>query len=337
MTAEPHRKLRPDANLAPMQEEEVVLLLATYNGAAHLPELVASLGEQTYPFSRLVTGDDGSTDHTPSLVEHWTRDSEFTVTVQPRRSAPLGPGLNFGGLLADALELPALGQRRYYLFCDQDDVWLPNKIEKLVAALKLAEQTHPGVPILVHSDLLVVDPQLNVIDPSFWHYQNIDPARHKLNHLLLQNTVSGCACIFNDALAQLASPVPAAATMHDWWLALVASAFGEIVPVYDSLILYRQHAANDQGAARYNLPYITKKFWSLLAGRDFDRLIGQRIAQARAFYARYRDRLSPNHCSLLEDFISIRDQGFVERRRRLARHRLAKSGMSRNLGLYLFI
>ena len=125
--------------------------------------------------------------------------------------------------------------------------------------------------------------------------------------------------------------------MHDWWLALVASAFGEIVPVYDSLILYRQHAANDQGAARYNLPYITKKFWSLLAGRDFDRLIGQRIAQARAFYARYRDRLSPNHCSLLEDFISIRDQGFVERRRRLARHRLAKSGMSRNLGLYLFI
>src|SRR4029077_11295650 len=105
--------------------------------------------------------------------------------------------------------------------------------------------------LLVHSDLSVVDDALRELQPSFWRYSGFDPERTNLARLLLKNTVTGCASLVNLPLVMLPVPVPPAALLHDYWLALVAAAAGRIAVVREPLVAYRQHARNAVGAREY--------------------------------------------------------------------------------------
>ncbi|NJK40820.1 MAG: hypothetical protein HC934_04660 [Acaryochloridaceae cyanobacterium SU_2_1] len=98
----------------------------------------------------------------------------------------------------------------------------------LAAIKQLEAQWGQEMPILVHSDLSLVTADLELIHPSFWRSQNLDPTRNALRHLLIRNHITGCTVVINTALRELALPIPNSAFMHDWWLGLVAAAFGKI-------------------------------------------------------------------------------------------------------------
>mgnify|MGYP000697644736 CR=1 FL=1 len=103
----------------------------------------------------------------------------------------LGARGNFSVLLGRALELsPGL---RFFAFCDQDDVWLPEKLDRLVSRAVQLEQEQPGLPVLVHCDLRMVDEDLAELHPSFWRHQRIDPGCTDLRSLILKNTVTASA------------------------------------------------------------------------------------------------------------------------------------------------
>ncbi len=222
----------------------VDILLATYNGAAYLQEQLQSLLEQSYTHYRVLVHDDGSSDGTVDVIKQMQPLFEGRLVFIQDGLIFKGAVGNFGHLMAYS---NSDASAQWIAFCDQDDVWLPHKLAVMVKAIESLQHRALGRPCLVFSDLCVVDAKLRTINPSFWAHERIDPSHCTLGHLLNRNVVTGCAMLVNRKLLEVASPVPGAAVMHDWWCALLATA-GSIGCVAEPLVLYRQHANNRLGA-----------------------------------------------------------------------------------------
>jgi glycosyltransferase involved in cell wall biosynthesis len=222
----------------------VQVLLATFNGARFLREQIDSILAQTYQPLTILARDDGSSDGTPAILADYAQRFPDRFAIAP----PMPPA---GSAAANFLRLLQASSEAYLAFADQDDVWLPEKMAiSMDAMLRLEDGDADWKPCLVFSDLSVVDERLGVIDPSFWHYQQIEPGMvTSLSRLLGNGVVTGCTAVLNRPLANYALRMPPEAFMHDWWIALLANCFGETSYVEKPLVLYRQHGANVRGAS----------------------------------------------------------------------------------------
>ncbi len=293
----------------------VAIVLATYNGARHLSEQLESLRGQDFGAWRLYVRDDGSRDGTPELLARAAREDPRITVLETREN--LGVIRNFGALLGRA---HADGADVVFM-CDQDDVWLPSKVSRALAVLADLERAHgPAAPLLVHSDLRVVDEALAPIHPSFLAYQAIGHEEERpLGVLLVQNFVTGCAAAVNRALLDLALPFPAECLMHDWWLAQCAAARGAIGFVPEPTILYRQHASNQIGAGgvvgNFNVfhPMGRKRL-----ARSW-RTALLTVEQCRALGERLRDRggAPAEALRMIEGYAHIEERGRLARVRTL--------------------
>ncbi len=221
----------------------VTILLSTFNGAAFLPEQLASFLEQTHRHWVLLWRDDGSTDGSVAIVEQFSQTGGAGRCLRLAAPAqPLGACESFLTLLRAAL--PGLGPRDAIAFADQDDVWLPEKLARGVAALAALS---PERPALLCARQILVDaglrrrgesPRLSR-PPGF-------PAA------LTQNIATGCTIVLNGAAAALVAGSRApGGTLHDWWCYLVVAGAGGVVQMDDTpLVLYRQHGGNAVGAPR---------------------------------------------------------------------------------------
>ena len=220
---------------------QVRILLSTYNGAAFLPDQLASFAAQTHPGWTLLWRDDGSTDATVAIMERFA--AEHGPGRCTRLRAPegnLGASESFLALLRAAL--PTLGAEDAAAFADQDDVWLPEKLARGLAALAAVP---PGRPALACARQVLVDAQLRPFgeSPRLSHPPGFPAA-------LAQNVATGCTVLLNrPAAALIARSRPPQPYFHDWWsYLLVAAAGGEVRMDATPLVLYRQHGANAVGA-----------------------------------------------------------------------------------------
>ena len=219
------------------------MVLSAYNGERHIAEQIESIRAQRFADWTLIVRDDGSTDNTVEIIESFAKRDPRISLVSDKRGN-IGPWASFGELLAIARERGA----EYVFLADQDDVWHPVKIAEQWALMDAHEKingTHQ--PVLVHSDLKVVDDDLQEIHSSFREFQrsSYDPS-DPLSTLLIHNAVVGCTIGVNRALLDFALPIPAGA-WHDWWLALSAAATGVIDSTQSPSVLYRQHSHNVVG------------------------------------------------------------------------------------------
>lgn len=306
---------------------ELLILLSTYNGAPYLASQIDSLLAQTCKGWHLLVRDDGSTDATSEILAAYRDRSPDRITILPPDGLRLGAAASFSALM-DAADAD------YFMFCDQDDVWMPDKIERTVALMASLEHKHGfAMPLLVHTDLAVTDANLTPVAGSLWSFQHSDPVGGvALNRLLVQNAVTGCTVMINRPLRDLALPLPADAVMHDWWLALVAAAFGAIAHLQEPTVLYRQHGSNDIGATGFNLADIVHRFthWS-----EVNAVIGQLYRQSAVFLGRYRERLAPVQVEMLDAFATMEQAGVLERRVRILKYRFFYTGFLRNFGRLL--
>lgn len=310
----------------------IEVLLATYNGERWLPELLESLRHQSEQRFRILARDDGSSDGTLAILKDFQRSNPDKLHLIEDTDGNLGVKGNYNRLLEASTE-------PYVMFCDQDDVWMPDKIRMTWDAMLSLEEEHGSdTSILVHTDLEVVDVSLNTIDPSFWHYQNLDPSvGDQLNRVLVQNVVTGCASMANRALVDLASPIPDEAVMHDWWMVLAAAAFGIIEAVPKTTVLYRQHGVNILGAQAWNLVYFFRMTFQTLDAGQLRRRINLKIIQAQTFLRRYSPRLSPPDHEIIHAWANIMDSGWLGRRRLIWVHGFFMVGTMRNIGLLLVL
>lgn len=218
----------------------VQILLSTYNGERYLSELLDSILGQTYQNWSLLIRDDGSSDSTLEVISKYiAKDCRISLLNSDKN---LGVISSFETLLKASTS-------PYVMFCDQDDVWLSNKIELLHSVMVEAEKDLPNKPILVHSDLLVVDSNLNVISHSFWQYSQIDITKRDFNYLGVKNFVTGCTMMFNRVAVESSLPFEQETRMHDAWVALkVLKTGGVIKSIETPTIMYRQHENNVVGA-----------------------------------------------------------------------------------------
>lgn len=289
----------------------VDILLATYNGARYLPALLASLEGQTEAGFRVLVADDGSSDGTPAILNDWA------ATRGQQRARLLTFPDRAGGARGNFARLLAASDADYVLFADQDDVWHPTKLACTLAALKALEASHGrNTPCLAFCDLRVVEADLTVRHPSLWAFQGLDTAAglHP-RHLLMENVVTGCAMGINAAARSLALPIPAAAIMHDWWLALCCVLAGHVTAIPEALIDYRQHGGNDVGASRWSLyQRLVARLRPRQGGDGFRQFLDQRLDQAGAVLQQVGPGLDGGHRTLLESFAGLRSQSWLTRR-----------------------
>lgn len=215
--------------------------MATYNGQKYLREQIDSILTQSNHNWQLLIRDDGSGDNTASIIEDYVVGYPDKIRLIKDKKGHLGASLNFAMLLEYA-------DTDYIMFSDQDDVWLPNKIELTLNAMKAAEQCYPDKPLLVHTDLKIIDSDSNIIADSMWGYQKLFPEiGNNLNKIVAHNVVTGCAMMINRKAKEMSLPIPKEAVMHDWWIAIKVAKYGKIASVPTPSILYRRHPGNEIG------------------------------------------------------------------------------------------
>lgn len=299
----------------------VDILLATYNGEKFLSEFLNSILAQTYPHLHIFVRDDCSKDSTLSILQNFAKAHPTKMTILPSEKN-LGIKGNFSELMNHS-------KASYIMFADQDDRWLPSKVEtSLNALLKMEQQYGSKTPLLIHTDLYVVGRNLESISSSFWKYSHLNPSKSSLNRLLAQNIVTGCTMILNRSLLELAQPISQAALMHDWWIALVAAAFGKIDYLNDQTILYRQHGGNDTGAKKHGLATFLQDMRKTIAPQTY--------LQADSFLKRYSEKLDLKTKNVIKAYASLGHLSLFQRQKTICRHRFFKQGFLRNLKALFF-
>ena len=262
--------------------------------------------------------DDGSQDGTFEKLEALAQgDSRFKLLSRKELEKPLGVKNNFDELMHHS-------HASRVFFSDQDDIWKPDKIKIMLERFDELEKEGGEVPLLLHHDLEVVDVNKRLIAPSFWRMRRLEPLKATgFNRILVQNPVTGCAMLANRALIEKGKIIPAAALMHDGWLALVAAAFGRVEALAEPLVLYRQHSHNVIGARRSSLlNYLTHKF---------SKRPNLHFAQAQSFLKQFEGELTVEAAEILSAYLSLPGQSYWESRKTILKHQLYKQGILRNL------
>ncbi|MDT8429093.1 MAG: glycosyltransferase family 2 protein [Pseudomonadales bacterium] len=287
-----------------MSEHQVLILLPVYNGARYLRPQLDSVLAQTFSSFHVLCRDDGSSDESMALLQSYAQQhpQKFTVFAGDKR---LGASGSYSCLMEAALKHPFANSPDCYIaLCDQDDIWHPDRLRSCIDTITAVENPSDNnssnsaldktlaKALIVHSDLRVIDGQGQEIASSFMAYQGLHAEQTLFRSQLLSNTITGCTCLFNMALLRLAAPIPDKAIMHDWWLALTASAFGQIIPIKRALVDYRQHDSNTLGAREFQQDERAGTLLDRLLNRSDEQYFLQLADQAQAFGQRHAGRLS---------------------------------------------
>ncbi|WED24150.1 glycosyltransferase family 2 protein [Vibrio sp. JC009] len=307
------------------------IILATYNGEKYVEQQLKSIQNNVdYDklISRVIVVDDGSQDGTTDIVKVLAA-SDNKIVLEKNISGAHGACENFafGISLSDA---------NYIMLCDQDDIWLKDKISLSFSRMIEAEKRNPDKPILVFSDKQIVDENLNLICDSYFQLKKIDKGwHHSFDRLLHQNVISGCTMLFNRKLSQIAQPIPSDCYMHDWWISLFASKFGQIEFIDKPLIQYRQHANNTIGARQKGLTLVTNFFYHL---DSFEGSFRKTAQQAKLFKERVE---MPGHkkqdqaTDTLIALATVEQQSIVERLKYFNSNTITRSNAFGRFALFL--
>jgi len=308
--------------------DSVDVLLSTYNGEKFLSAQIDSLLNQTYKNWRLIIRDDLSNDGTMLLVNEYKTKYPDKISILDNQSVKKGIVGSFECLIEGS-------SAHYVAFCDQDDVWLPNKLQlQMERIIKLEGLYGRSMPILVHTDLIVVNDELDLIGASFWRYQHLAPKKmNNLQRQLVQNCVTGCTVLVNRSLLALALPIPKGVIMHDWWLALIAVSEGKVCEMNITTVKYRQHDNNDTGAKRWGLSFIFK---SIRRDRNSQKLSLMKT-RIQAEELLKLNSLSDKNRKIVERYILMYNSNWVARRIEMFRMGFFKYGLLRNIAMFLRI
>ena len=276
--------------------KKVEILLATFNGEPYLSEQLDSILSQDTQNWHLTASDDGSSDRTVEILDAYAQ-------TYPEKITRVVSGRQFHNARDHFFWLMEQCDADYIQFCDQDDVWHPDKLRLLQEALEEAEAAYGAdTPLLAFSDQAVVDKNLELIAPSMMVLQQQDSRALDYRNLLYQNVVSGCTMAINRPLAKLAACCTDTqqVIMHDWWLALTAARFGKMVYVDRATIDYRQHGDNSVGAKNVRSPAFL--IYRLLHLREFRSVVFFQKRQALCFLDSYREALSDEEITYLREF-----------------------------------
>ena len=307
---------------------EVIILLATHNGEKYLNVMIDSILSQDFREWRLILSDDASEDGTMDILR-------FYAEKYPEKITLYQSGQRFGNAKHHFMHLlEQFNEAEYLMFADQDDRWHANKVSATLRLMKQLEEK-TNVPVMVHTDLCVVDENLQCLNPSFMKYSNLDGSRLGVNTLLIQNVVTGCTMMLNRALVKkvAGTMVKSDILMHDWWIALVASTCGVTGFLNEATMDYRQHGENSVGAKdSHSARYILNRS---VSGENYI-AIRNTFLQARALSEAFGKEMKPKDAALVAVYGEAADANFLKRRWMYIKYGIFKKGISRKIGQLIY-
>lgn len=297
------------------QQDKVQILLSTWNGERWLPELLNSLLKQTYQSWQLIIRDDGSSDNTLKILTKWQEFYPEKISILKDKQH-IGSKHSFSRLVEQSTA-------HYLMFCDQDDVWKNNKIDLQMMRMREQEQYYgKATPVLIHSDLEVVDRDLITKHSSFWRLRRFKLKQSKQQYLV-QNVVTGSTSLFNRVAADLAFPLSNKAMEHDRWLALCVAWFGVVNAVDLPLVKYRQHNKNQIGAFVTNISVRNSAMaWS---------------RQAEYFLDCFKQHINKKEQQHIKSLARLyKENNWLQRRMILINKKIKKDGLIPNVALLLW-
>lgn len=325
----------------------IEILLATYNGERFLPEQIESITSQSFKDYNILASDDNSSDCTFEILRSYESvlGEKITVVKSNTHSAKE----NFYNLLdmADA---------EYIALCDQDDFWESDKLEKSLKAIQRLERRYgKETPILVHSDLEIVDENLNSKNKKMSELTGISEAikyakkeskylytistEKSFSRYLVENNITGNTVIINKALLDIYKR-PEVSFMHDWWLGLIAFTFGKVGFLNECLVKYRQHENNELGAKNPLELHNIKKRNKKKIRENYDCM----FAQVEEFLRLYKDELGKSRSAdtyfarkYLNAFANMKSKNRVSKIRDILKYSFFKSSKILTIGEMLNI
>ena len=231
--------------------KEIDIAMATYNGEPYILEQIESIQRQTYVNWNLYISDDGSTDNTVKIISNLVKNDTRIKIINRERQGGVVKNFN-KALMATTAE--------YVVLSDQDDIWLDDRLEKLVYKIQEIEGMD-NKPKMVFTDLELVDSEAKTIAMSFYKSNGLKAQENIKGHnLLWHSTVYGCTTIMNRKLLDQSLPIPDYAQMHDQWLALNAKQENGLYYFDYKSLKYRQHANNVVGGSSNGFSSKLKNF-----------------------------------------------------------------------------
>ena len=325
----------------------IEILLATYNGERFLPEQIESITSQSFEDYNILASDDNSSDCTFEILRSY--ESVLGEKIKVVQSNTHSAKENFYNLLdmADA---------EYIALCDQDDFWESDKLEKSLKAIQRLEKRYgKEMPILVHSDLEIVDENLNSQNKKMSELTGINEAikyakkeskylytistEKSFSRYLVENNITGNTVIINKALLDIYKR-PKVSFMHDWWLGLIALTFGKVGFLNECLVKYRQHESNELGAKNpLELRNIKKRNKQKIR-ENYDCM----FAQVEEFLRLYKDELGKSRSAdtyfarkYLNAFANMKSKNRVSKIRDILKYSFFKSSKILTIGEMLNI
>lgn len=234
--------------------KKIAILLATYNGEKYLNYLITSILNQTYQDFCIYIHDDGSTDKTIKIILKYQETYPEKIFYYDESPKHLGAKDSFFWLLEKT-------EASYYMFCDQDDFWLPFKIEYTLKKIQEIENKYINTPICIHTDLATTDSNFFITNKSLWKISKVKvKILEKKNFIQVFPCATGCTMLFNNLAKIKAMPFPKNVPMHDWWISLITVMNKGIIDhINKSTILYCQHDNNVVGANTISYKYYLNK------------------------------------------------------------------------------
>ena len=284
------------------------ILLATYNGEKFIKELLDSLLRQKCKEDFCIRiRDDGSKDTTCKILREYENQYPEKIFVEENPIPTGSAKCNFFKLLEDA-------KGDYVMFCDQDDIWEEHKVQITIDAMKKQEKENGIHPILVCTDLKIINEKKEILSSSFRTYMNLEKDG-KLRRLILQNNVTGCTMMVNQPLLNLMKRQVKVEhiLMHDHYAAILALMLGKIVYLDEAPILYRQHADNSVGAK--DAKSISYLFGRWKRGKkQYQKDLFASARQVKEILRCFsNEKMDENSRKLLEEYAKIEKMGKLQR------------------------
>jgi rhamnosyltransferase len=310
------------------EKDQIAIFLATYNGEKYIRQQIDSIRNQTYNNWKLWIRDDMSKDNTVNIIKNYIKIDK-RINMLNSGGENLGPCLNFNKLMEN------VKYDNYVMFCDQDDVWLSQKIEKTYHEMKKIENKYnTNIPILIHTDYKIVDKNLKIIANYGHKYMKIKYCSNSLNQLLGYNFMWGCTMMANRSLIEKCTPIPVEAENHDYWIGLVAATIGKVVYLNEATMMYRQHENNVTGGVYKNrlFKWINKLFFGW---NDLNKRINNSLIQAILIKNRYYNLFSKNDRKMIDDFILYTKLGGIKSIVNAIKYNINRPGILRSIIFYI--
>lgn len=283
----------------------ISVAMATYNGGKYLVEQLDSILSQTHLPAEIIVCDDQSTDNTSAILENFQRKGLLKYFINEKR-------LGFIGNFKKAVSL--CNTENYIALSDQDDIWLPSKLSLNAQYIKNIDET--DTPVLVYSDLILVDQDKNLINPSFRNELGQGGYIYCLETLFFGCFVNGCTMLMNPTMRSYFHTIPdRGALNHDTWMSMIAYTFGRAAILPEPQVYYRSHANNATEVGDFNKKGRLKRLLSEIVHsfRKND-LFEDQIRFASEFYTVFEEKLSPEQKNLFIRFIGLRGKSWVQKK-----------------------